>query len=295
MSNIENKPKAIEQRNIVDGVLVRVKELESLNAIKIPKDYSVENSLKFAYLILVETVDRDKNPALSVCTAESIGNALLDMVVKGLNPAKKQCYFIVRGKKLTMMPSYFGNVHLAKTLGGIKNVVANIIYKDDVFEYEIDTVSGRKKVLKHEQKLDNIDIGKIKGAYATVEFQDGSTDVEPMTYAQILKAWDQGDMKGNSGAHKNFTDQMAKRTVINRACKSIINSSDDSSLELPESDDNESTFAIVQEEIKENANKGGPIGFEETQTIEIKEQPKEENNPATNGTGNSSTKPGPSF
>lgn len=48
-----------------------------------------------------------------------------------------------------------------------------------------------------------------------------------MTIQQIKQAWMQGAMKGQSGAHKNFTDQMAKKTVISRALKLYISSSDD--------------------------------------------------------------------
>jgi recombination protein RecT len=37
---------------------------------------------------------------LQACTRDSIANALLDMAVQGLNPAKKQGYFIAYGKQL---------------------------------------------------------------------------------------------------------------------------------------------------------------------------------------------------
>ena len=49
-----------------------------------------------------------------------------------------------------------------------------------------------------------------------------------MTMDQIKKAWGQGATKGGSPAHKDFTEEMAKKTVINRACKRFINTSDDS-------------------------------------------------------------------
>ena len=51
-----------------------------------------------------------------------------------------------------------------------------------------------------------------------------------MSISQIKSAWGQGATKGSSPAHKNFTDEMAKKTVIGRACKMIINSSDDAYL-----------------------------------------------------------------
>lgn len=86
-----------------------------------------------------------------------------------------------------------------------------------------------------------------------------------MNMNQIRNAWNQGYAKGASGAHKNFTDEMAKKTVINRACKMFANTSDDSDLlieafnnsdrELDDKELIESTDEAVEKEIEENANK----------------------------------------
>jgi recombination protein RecT len=102
-----------------------------------------------------------------------------------------------------------------------------VIYEGDVFEYGIGP-DGRKKIIKHEQKLENINLAKIKGAYATVIRKD-CVDVEIMTFDQIKKSWAM-NKAGITPAHTNFPDQMAEKTVMNRALKLLINSSDDSSL-----------------------------------------------------------------
>jgi recombination protein RecT len=39
-----------------------------------------------------------------------------------------------------------------------------------------------------------------------------------------------GGSKRASGAHNNFADQMCKKTVINRACKNFVCTSDDSDI-----------------------------------------------------------------
>ena len=54
---------------------------------------------------------------------------------------------------------------------------------------------------------------------------------------QIKDSWNQGAMKGNSPAHKLFPDQMAEKTVINRACKLIIRTSDDAILSPDEEEE----------------------------------------------------------
>ena len=82
-----------------------------------------------------------------------------------------------------------------------------------------------------------------------------------------------GQTKGQSQAHKGFTDEMCKRTVINRACKQIINSSDDAYL-FDESDKQERTEREAEETIENNANAGEPISFaEEAQIVTETEKP----------------------
>lgn len=216
------------QRNVCDEVIARVNKLEQDKMLVLPKDYAVENHLKAAWLILQETVDRNNKPVLEVCTKPSIANCLLDMTLQGLSASKKQCYFVAYGNKLTLMRSYFGTVAIAKRAGNIKTEpIANVVYEGDEFIYEIDPDTGLTRIVKHTQKMENINIQQIKGAYAIVKLANGQTQVTVMSIQQIKAAWAQGRGGGNTKAHTNFTDEMCKKTVIGRACKMVINSSDD--------------------------------------------------------------------
>lgn len=218
------------QKDITDSVMLRVKDLEETGGLMFPKNYSAANQIKAAWFVLQETKDKNGRPALEVCGKNSIANAVLDMVIQGLSVSKRQGYFIVYGDKLEFQRSYFGTVALAKQCGMRGNPVANIIYEGDDFAYRIDTETGLTSIVKHEQKFENVDIAKIKGAYVIVTMPDGQRQATIMSIAQIRSAWGQGATKGASPAHKNFTDEMAKKTVIGRACKMIINSSDDAYL-----------------------------------------------------------------
>jgi recombination protein RecT len=220
---------APKKTEITDSVLVKVNSLNSMGELKLPVDYSPENALKSAYLILNDMQVSGK-PVLEVCTKESVANALLDMVVQGLSPMKKQCYFIPYGGKLTLSKSYTGTMAIAKRVAPIKSITANVVYKNDEFAYATDPLSGFKKLVSHKQVLENIDINDIRGAYAVVLFNDGESFIEPMTMKQIETSWLQGATKGNSPAHKNFRDEMCKKTAIGRACKMIINSSSDADM-----------------------------------------------------------------
>jgi len=250
------------QEETVGQVLTKIKSFMDSGDLRLPKDYSPENAIRSAYLILL---DHDKKP-LENCTKESVCNALLKMAVLGLSPMKKQCDFIPYGNILKCTEEYTGNIALAKRYGGMKWIKANAVFDGDEFEFEIG-LDGRRKVTKHIQTLDSIGQKNLKGAYAIFELADGTRDAEIMNMTQIRDAWNQGAMKGNSPAHKNFPDQMACKTVINRACKLLIRSSDDSVLMVDEDNDTKDIIAeSVKTEIKTNGNKT-EIGIKDDENI----------------------------
>src|SRR5699024_6647400 len=138
-----------------------------------------------AWLVLQETQDRSKQQALEVCTRDSVANALLDMVVQGLNPQKKQGYFIVYGNTLVFQRSYFGTMAVTKRVTGAKEINANVIFEGDEVDYEI--VNGKITNLKHKQKFGNIDKENILGAYCTIVFGSDAYH-ELMTIEEIRQA-----------------------------------------------------------------------------------------------------------
>ena len=69
------------KRDITDSVLKRINELQESNTLVLPKNYNPGNALKSALLIIRGVVDKNKRPALEVCTKTSIVNALFDMCI----------------------------------------------------------------------------------------------------------------------------------------------------------------------------------------------------------------------
>jgi recombination protein RecT len=283
---MSEKTTAVTQQvknDISTQVLSKIDAFQQSGELTLPKDYNVENALKSAYIILSDP----KNNILAKCDKSSVAEALLKMVVYGVSPIKKQCYFIPYGEKLECSISYAGNIAIAKRYGKLKNIKGNAIFKGDTFEFEVDAVTGRRKIIKHLQTIDSIGTNEILGAYAAYELTDGTTDVEVMNINQIRMAWGQGGSKGASPAHKNFADQMAIKTAINRACKLLISSSDDSVLYDPLEDDKaiDVTDANVQHEIKKTANKESldfskveEANVVEAEVVETKEEPSEQLN-----------------
>lgn len=272
------------QIDVVDEVAKRVRTFEARGELTFPDNYIPENALKSAYLVLQETTDRNKKPVLQTCSNASIANALLSMVVQGLNPDKQQCYFIAYGNKLQLQRSYFGSMHVAKTVDpNIEDIYAAVVYEDDDFEYEIK--HGKERVIKHTQKLANKDKDKIIGAYATILYKDGKELSTVMTMDQIKQAWSKSSMKpvddkGNIkpfSTHGQFTEEMAKKTVINRACKYVINSSSDQNIvaKFAKELDSDIAEAEMQMEIDENANQEY-LDFDDEDVIEMEVEEVEE-------------------
>ncbi|MCU0155732.1 recombinase RecT [Bacillus pumilus] len=245
------------QKDITDDVNNSLTRLQD-DGLVLPSNYNASNALKSAFFKLQEVKDKEGRPALEICSRESIANSLLDMVVQGLSPAKTQCYFIVYGKQLQLNRSYFGTQAVLKRLTNVKDIWANVIFEGDVFDYEID--GGREKLIKHETKFENRD-KPIIGAYAVVKTIDDIELLTIMTRKEIETSWSQAKTKA---VQNKFPQEMAKRTVINRAAKNFINTSDDSDLlvqAINNSTENEYdnervdvTPDEVKKEISENAN-----------------------------------------
>jgi recombination protein RecT len=205
--------------NIVAIVLNEI-GLKEKNGLVLPDGYLAENAVMSAMFQIRNTVDTNKKPVLETCKQNSIKQAIWEMVSKGLDPNKKHCYWIAYGDQLTMTESYFGLVFRAKRADkNIKDIFAEVVYEKDTFEYTI--ARGSKKVTTHLQSPDNIDMTKIKGAYATILYKDGTETSEYMTISQIKTSWSKS--KTGGGVHKEFPDMMAKRTVLKRLANITLN------------------------------------------------------------------------
>lgn len=205
---------------LIDGLTTQLQEKEKFG-LTFPKDYNYSNELMGAYLILKETQDANKKPVLESCSQASIANTLMDMVTLGVSMQKKQCYPVAYGGKLQCQVSVYGNTCIARRYG-LKTIDALCIYDGDTFIYHIE--DARIVVDEHKQDFLHINKDKVIGAYAIVTMEDGSKYVELMNMDMIKQAWKQGfNYKENgSGTHQKFTDQMAMKTVKNRALKYII-------------------------------------------------------------------------
>ena len=248
--------KQIVKKDVGTQVLERVNQLCEAGFV-LPHGYSAVNAVKASMLVLQETVDKNKRPALEVCTPASIQKSLFSMVTFGLDVSRNQGFFIVRGDKMTFMPSYFGNILRVRRLYPNWTPVAHTIREGDEFVYTIDPNTGKMKLVKHEQKLENLDKEFI-GAYVYLPCADGDLELYVMTRKQILKAWSKSSSQ-TLQVHKDFDEKMALRSVINSGCKKVISSTPDP-IAMPDDDEDPNNFT-------------DPVGGNDEPFVEFEEVP----------------------
>ncbi|HEO1137893.1 TPA: recombinase RecT [Streptococcus agalactiae] len=207
----------LTQKQVTSNVATRINQMKDSDGLMIAPKYSVSNALSSAYYAL-------KNGNLLNKDQDSIYNALLDMVTQGLSPAKNQCYFVPYGNAVKLTRSYFGTMKVVKQLPEVKDIYAEVIYKGD--EFKIKNENGRKVFVSHDTDWMNAD-NEIVGAYCIIEKEDSEKILTVMTKKEIDKSWSKAKTKN---VQNDFAQEMAKRTVINRAAKQFFNTSDDNDL-----------------------------------------------------------------
>ena len=191
------------------------------------------------------------------------------MCCKGLNAALNQIYFIVRGNVLCAQDSYFGKVLMVKRIYPDWEPVPVVIREGDVFEYTIDAATGKKYVVKHEQKLENMDKGFV-GGYLYLP----TGDVYIMTKKQIMTAWSKSSST-QQATHKAFDEKMVGKTLVNSGCNMIINTTPEYQMAMDEETNNIENRLPDHEDADEQPY-NAPEDFTNVEEQEVKEPKVEE-------------------
>ena len=260
-------------KSVGDIVLSRVNEMSEAG-FTLPADYNPTNAIKASMLVLQEIKDKNGRPALEVCTQASIQAALFKMLTFGEDVSKTQGYFITYGTQLQYQESYFGKVLRVRRIFPEWTPVPMLIHEGDSFEYAIDPETGRKKVLKHEQKLENIDKAII-GGYLYIPCADGGQDLYVMTAKEIAMAHSKS--RGGGAVHKQFSTKMYSKTLVSSGCNYILNSTPSQSNIADNSDDPNAPeptqeFDYAEEVVEVHELPAAPQDID-TETGEIKEEP----------------------
>lgn len=184
----------------------------------LPPGYNWKTEVNTALLYIFQNV---KN--INTCTPDSIMSALRDMVLQGLSITKKQVYPIPRDGKLLMQRSYYGTITALHRMFPSYRISANVIYEGDEFEYLYDEIGGFFYIGNVRASIDNI--GKqIKLAFGQIYDTEKNQRIAScvMTWPELQEVWKKSSDKSHT-VHSQFPQEMAKRSLINRMCKTYVN------------------------------------------------------------------------
>lgn len=152
-----------------------------------------------------------RTPAILQCTPQSFFNCMLELSAAGLEPDGRHAHLIPYKDECTLVIDYKGLVAMALRSPDIVRVHADIICQNDVFVYD-------KGIVRSHQVDPFNPRGEMLGAYALVEFTNGSEKAELMTIEEIDKIRDRSRAK-SSGPWVTDYNEMAKKTVFRRCSK----------------------------------------------------------------------------
>jgi recombination protein RecT len=192
--------------------IVLATELERPNVIEaLPRDF---NRARFIQNTLALVHDSEQ---LANVPQSKLVPVLMKGAYLGLDFFNKECYAIPYGQQIQFMPSYTGMVKLAKRFSKrpLKDIYAHIVHEGDEFESGME--DGHEFVRFKPQPFND---APIVGAFAVAQYQDGGIKVETMSKQQLDAV--KRMSKAQSGtAWKFFADEMYRKSVIRRLCKSI--------------------------------------------------------------------------
>lgn len=193
------------------------------------------------------------NPGIAKYGQNQIIGGLMKGAYLGLDFYSKECYLIPYGQSLNYQTDYRGEKKLAKkySIRPIKDIYAEIVREGDEFSIG---VKDNERVVNFVPKPFND--GKIVGAFAVVEYQDGGIGTDTMSISE-LENTRKHSKAANSMAWKDFTPEMYKKTVLRRLCKHIeidFENSMQRTIYTQEAEIETDPVEIARQEIEENAN-----------------------------------------
>lgn len=164
------------------------------------------------------TLMQDGKTDYSRCEPRSLVRTLMKASYLGLDFFMGECYAIPYGTTVNFQTDYKGERKLAMKYSKIpiKEIYAKVVREGDEFT---------EKIIDGKQSIDftpkPFSTAKIIGAFAVVNFMDGSMAYETMSKEQIETVRGAFSKAANSPAWKNTPEEMYKKTVIRRLLKSV--------------------------------------------------------------------------
>ena len=204
-----------KQLTVTEAMRSSLNRMEPEFAKALPSHISPRKFVRVAQTAITTT------PALLKCTRQSLFAACTRAAEAGLLPNGKEAALVPFKEEAQFMPMIGGLLKLARNSGEIKTIDAQIVYKNDSFDYYIDTKGVH---LTHRPNLFE-ERGQIVATYAIGETKDGGVYVEVMTNDQI-KAIQNVSRGKNTPWNGPFRSEMIKKSVLRRLLKRLPTSTD---------------------------------------------------------------------
>jgi recombination protein RecT len=153
-----------------------------------------------------------KNDRLAACGLHTIQNAIINVAAVGLtlNPSLGYAYLVPEKNECALRVSFKGLLKIATDSGSIKWAKAEIVKKNDAFEYR-----GPCEMPVHTMNPFS-DRGETIGVYCIAKTHDGDYLVDVMGIEEINKI--QNAAKTDY-VWKSWRDEMIKKAIIKRSSK----------------------------------------------------------------------------
>jgi len=177
-----------------------------------PSNFNKTRFLQNCMTVLQDTSGIEK------CDATSVARTMLKGAFLGLDFFNKECYAIVYGGQVQFQTDYKGEKKLAKkySVRPVKDIYAKLVREGDSFK---EWVKDGNQTIDFEPLPFND--GKILGAFAVAQFEDGGMVYEVMSTADIEATRKNYSKQADGKAWTKSPGEMYKKTVLRRLCKNI--------------------------------------------------------------------------
>lgn len=165
-----------------------------------------------------------KNPRLSACDPISVMGSIVYIAQLGIEP--ERAYLVPFKADCNVIVDYRGLCDLVRRHPDVRDVYAHAVYSND--EFHIEAGSSPKVIHNIANPFDR---GTVLGYYACGIMADGSVRIaEPMSVRQIEEHREKHVKKDKYGrfseAWESSFDEMAKKTLLRKICKTMPQSSE---------------------------------------------------------------------
>jgi len=201
--------------SVVDDVRNNLTRMKGQFQSALPSHIKPERFLRVAMTAI------QGNPKLLQCNRTSLFSACTKAAQDGLLPDGREAALVPFGDQVQFMPMYAGILKKFRNSGECKSITANVVYKNDDFNYWVDTEGEH---INHKPVMFG-DRGEKIGFYAIATTKDGGVYIEVMTLDDMAKIQNVSRAK-KGGPWKDWQEEMEKKSVIRRLSKRLPMSTD---------------------------------------------------------------------